>query len=75
MNVTPKSQDLPDIVSLNFGITIIQKQIMMERKNVVGYNPSLFELDKVESIDIDDLIDFKNAELMYKELSMNWLID
>ena len=48
---------------------------MMERKNVVGYNPSLFELDKVESIDIDDLIDFKNAELMYKELSMNWLID
>ena len=75
VNVTPKSQDLPDIVSLNFGITIIQKQIMMERKNVVGYNPSLFELDKVESIDIDDLIDFKIAELMYKELTMNWLID
>ena len=74
VSVTPKSQDLPDIVSLNFGITIIKKQIMMERKNVVGYNPSFFELDKVESIDIDDLIDFKIAELMYKEKGINWLM-
>ena len=74
VSVTPKSQDLPDIVSLNFGITIIKKQIMMKRKNVVGYNPSFFELDKVESIDIDDLIDFKIAELMYKEKGINWLM-
>ena len=74
VSVTPKSQDLPDIVSLNFGITIIKKQIMMERKNVVGYNPSFFELDKVESIDIDDLIDFKIAELIYKEKGINWLM-
>ncbi len=74
INVTPKSQDLPDIVSLNFAITIIQKHTMMKRKNVVGYKPTFFELDKVESLDIDDLIDFKIAELMYKELGMNWLM-
>ena len=74
INMTPKSQDLPDIVSLNFAITITQKQSMMKRKNVVGYNPTFFELDKVESIDIDDIIDFKVAELMYKELGRNWLM-
>ena len=74
INLTPKSQDLPDIVSLNFAITITQKQSMMNRKNVVGYNPTFFELDKVESIDIDDIIDFKVAELMYKELGRNWLM-
>ena len=74
INKTPKSQDLPNIVSLNFAITIIQKQTMMKRKNVVGYKPTFFELDKVESLDIHDLIDFKLAELMYKELGLNWLM-
>ena len=75
INVTPKSQDLPDIVSLNFGITIIQRQSMIERKNVVGYNPTFFELDKVESIDIDELNDFKIAEVMYQEVGLDWLME
>ena len=73
--MTPKSQDLPSIVSLNFGITIIQKYTMMERKNVVGYKPYFFELDKIESLDVDDLIDFKFAELMYRELGIKWLMN
>ena len=73
--VTPKSQDLPDIVSLNFAITIISKHVMMERKNVVGHAPKFFHLDKVEALDIDDLIDFKVAELMYQELGYDWLIN
>lgn len=75
INVTPKSQDLPNIVSLNFAITIIQKQTMIERKNVVGYSPTFLELDKIESLDVDDLIDFKIAELMYQELGIKWLMN
>ena len=74
INITPKSQDLPDIVSLNFAITVIHKHVMIKRKNVVGYKPTFFELDKVESIDIDEMIDFKIAELMYKELGIEWLM-
>ena len=74
INVTPKSQDLPNIVSLNFAITIIHRQTMIKRKNVVGYSPSFFELDKVEALDIDDMIDFKVAELMYQELGIKWLM-
>ena len=75
INATPKSQDLPNIVSLNFAITIIHKQSMIKRKNVIGYRPSFFELDKVESLDIDDLVDFKVAELMYQELGNKWLMN
>ena len=75
INVTPKSQDLPNIVSLNFAITIIHKQAMIKRKNVIGYRPSFFELDKVEALDIDDLFDFKVAELMYQELGNKWLMN
>ena len=74
INITPKSQDLPDIVSLNFAITIIHKQAMIKRKNVIGYKPSFFELDKVEALDIDDFVDFKVAELMYQELGDKWLM-
>ena len=48
---------------------------MIKRKNVVGYKPTFFELDKTESLDIDDLIDFKLAELMYKELGFDWLVN
>ena len=73
IDITPKSQDLPNIVSLNFAITVISKQTMMERNNVVGYRPKFYELDKVESLDIDDLIDLKIAELMYLELGKEWL--
>jgi len=74
IGVTPKSQDLPEIVSLNFAITIISRQIMMEGKNVVGQAPKFFELDKVESIDVDDFIDFKIAELLYEERGVEWLM-
>lgn len=33
----PRSQDLPDIVALNFSINIISRNKMIECKNVVGY--------------------------------------
>ena len=74
ISVTPKSQDLPDIVSLNFAINIIARETMIKRKNLVGYRPTFFELDKVESLDVDDFVDFKIAELMYKELGIEWLM-
>ena len=59
---------------ITFAINIIKRQQMIERKNVVGYKPTFFELDKVESLDIYDFIDFKIAELMYRELGLKWLM-
>ena len=74
IDVTPKSQDLPEIVSLNFADHYHCTGKMMERKNVVGNKPKFFELDKVESLEVDDLIDFKIAELMFQEKGMEWLM-
>ncbi len=71
---TPKSQDLPEIVSLNFAITIIDKSLMYKKGNVVGEHPKFLLLDKIESIDIDDMIDFEFAEFLYKKLGYDWLI-
>jgi len=73
-NCTPKSQDLPDIVSLNFAITIIERQVMINRANVVGHKPEFMRLDKIESIDIDDQLDFDFAEFVYRKRGKDWLM-
>jgi len=71
---TPKSQDLPDIVSLNFAITIIERDLMIARKNVVGFRPRFVTLDRIESLDVDEQIDFEFAEFLYNKLGFEWLI-
>lgn len=62
----PRSQDLPDICALNFAINILSRDQMIEGKNVVGFNPSIFLIDRVEATDIDDPIDFQFSEFVYQ---------
>lgn len=65
---TPKSQDLPDIMALNFAINIIKRERLIELSHYVGRTPYLYPVDKIEAIDIDDMIDFEFAEFMYKKI-------
>jgi CMP-N-acetylneuraminic acid synthetase len=74
-NQTPKSQNLPDIFSLNFAISLISRSTMMQRKNVVGLKPYFLKLDKVESIDVDDEFDFEVAEAVYSKRGIDWLLE
>ena len=64
----PNSQDLPDIVSINYGICIISKEDMIKNRNIVTKNPYFYKLDEIESIDIDTEFDFMIAEHVYKKL-------
>lgn len=75
INATPKSQDLPDIVSLNFAITIIERDLMIARKNVVGRNPGFIVLGRMESVDVDEEIDFEFAEFLYQKHGFGWLLN
>ena len=63
----PNSQDLPDVVKLNYGITIVDREIMKKYKRVVGNNPGFYKLNKFESIDIDTEFDLFLAKQVYKE--------
>ena len=64
----PNSQDLPDNYNyLTFGINIIDRKKMIKFKNIVGKNPMFMILDKFESIDINDKIDFTMAQSIYKK--------
>jgi CMP-N-acetylneuraminic acid synthetase len=63
----PNSQDLPDIKKLTFGFNIINKETMLQRKNIVGNNPIFFNIDEIEQVDIDTNIDFEFAKFLYKK--------
>lgn len=66
----PKSQDLPNIVSINHAVNILYTKNMKKYKDIIGTNPYFYKIDKIEAIDIDDMIDFELAEFMYKKLRM-----
>jgi CMP-N,N'-diacetyllegionaminic acid synthase len=68
---SPNSQDLPDIYSINYGISIIRRSDMIKYKNVVTPTPTFKILDEIESIDIDTEFDFMIAELIYNKLKNN----
>lgn len=72
---TPKSQNLPNITSLNFAISIIHRDEMMQKGNVISEKPKFIELDKIQSIDIDDLLDFDFAEYVFDKYGINWILE
>ena len=63
----PNSQDLPDVVKLNYGITIIDRNVMKKEKRVVGNKPGFYKLNEFESTDIDTEFDFFIAEQIYEK--------
>lgn len=67
LNNVPRSQDLPDLYSINFAVNIISRDHMIKRKNVVGLHPYLYDIGRIEGTDIDDQIDFDFAEFYYKK--------
>ncbi len=67
-DIKPRSQDLPDIVAINHAVNIINRSLMIERRDIFGYKPYLKVIDKTEATDIDDENDFEFAQFMYKKL-------
>lgn len=66
----PRSQDLPDLYALNFAVSIIEKDKMIDYKNVVGKKPYIWKIDETEATDIDNPIDFEFAEYVYTHYRM-----
>ena len=66
---SPNSQDLPNIFSINYGISLIKRKDMLEYKNVVTENPTFIILDEIEGVDIDTELDFEFANYLYKKLN------
>ncbi len=64
----PRSQDLPENYALlNHVIHILPRDLMHGLGDIIGRNAFLFPISKVESVDIDDILDFEFAEFLYKK--------
>jgi CMP-N-acetylneuraminic acid synthetase len=64
-----RTQDLPPVMEENSSFYIFTKEsFKTSGKKRIGNNPLLFEIDKIEAIDIDDPQDFIIAEQLYKLL-------
>lgn len=59
------SQDLPDILKLNFAVSIISKDLMFKRKSILGEKPFLFKVNEIEGIDINTHMEFMFAEYLF----------
>lgn len=65
----PRSQDLPEnFILLNYGVHVLKKEVMKSCKSIIGKQPYLFPIEKVDAIDIDDQLDFDFAEFMYRRI-------
>jgi CMP-N-acetylneuraminic acid synthetase len=66
-NILLRTQDLPPIFEENSCMYIFSKEILKSKHNRIGNRPMLFEIDPVESQDIDVELNFKVAEFLFKE--------
>lgn len=64
----PNSQDLPNVVALNFGVTVISKENLIKNHNIIGKHPDFVVTSDIEAIDIDTPLDFYIAEQIYNKL-------
>lgn len=65
----PNSQNLPkNYFELTFGLNLISREKMIKLKNIVGKKPKFMILDRIESTDIDDEVDFFLAQALYKKV-------
>ena len=61
----PNSQDLPDVVALNFGVTVVGREDLIKNRNIIGKHPKFVVTSDIEAIDIDTPLDFYVAEQLY----------
>jgi len=62
-----RTQDLPPIYEENSCLYIFTRYVLESRHNRIGERPTMYEIDPVEAWDIDEELDFRIAEFLYKE--------
>lgn len=63
----PRSQDLPEILSLDSATDIIECKQMIKDRSFVSKEPYLFVVDSIEGKEVDWPEDFEICELLYQK--------
>ena len=64
----PRTQDLPILYEETSGFYIYQSSVINNMNRRIGNNPSIIEVDEIESCDIDEMSDFIIADAIYNHL-------
>jgi CMP-N-acetylneuraminic acid synthetase len=62
-----RTQDLEPIYEENSNIYIYSKKVLEDGGSRIGERPMIFEIDRLEAMDIDEELDFQVAEVLYKK--------
>lgn len=63
----PRTQDLKDLYEINHAFFAMSIENYIKLEDRIGKNPYLYELDKFQGFDIDELADFEIAELIFNK--------
>ena len=66
-NILLRTQDLPPVFEENSCIYIFEGRTLREGHSRIGQRPIMFEVDRLEAQDIDEEIDFRIADLIFKQ--------
>ena len=66
-NKAPNSQNLPDVIKLNFAINILPTSLMLKKKSLIGDKPYFYKLKDQEGFDINTNHDFDYAEFLFRK--------
>lgn len=66
-----RRQQLPEVYRYNGAIYIVRKEVLIKQKTLEPKNMTGYIMNRENSIDIDDMMDFKLAELLIKEREKN----
>lgn len=62
-----RRQDLPKVYNLNGAIYIIKTDVLINERTFEAKNVGAYIMDKKDSVDIDEMLDFKIAELILED--------
>jgi len=66
-NKAPNSQNLPDVIKLNFAINILPTSLMLKKKSLIGDKPFFYKLKDEEGFDINTNLEFNYAEYLFNQ--------
>lgn len=67
-NILIRTQDLPPFFEENSCLYIFERQTLIDRHNRIGNRPWLFQMNPYEARDIDEEVDFRIAEEIFRQV-------
>jgi CMP-N-acetylneuraminic acid synthetase len=67
----PGTQGIKNIRALEYSINVISREKLLEYSDFIGKNPAFLMIPYDEVIDIDEVIDFEVAQMLYEKRHKN----